>query len=60
MKKHRTKKRRMRRKDTRAQASVLDGPTAARSVADIGKGQTLDDLTVQDFDRVTALRMEQP
>lgn len=50
----------MRRKDTRAQASVLDGPTAARSVADIGKGQTLDDLTVQDFDRVTALRMEQP
>jgi hypothetical protein len=50
------KKHRIGRKTTRALLWTRDQPTVPRSVADIGKGQTLDDLTVQDFDRVTAER----
>jgi hypothetical protein len=47
--------------EKRARTAYLDAARmahvkATRSVADIGKGQTLDDLTVQDFDRVTAER----
>jgi hypothetical protein len=50
------KKHRISRKNTRALRWTRNAPTVPRSVTDIGKGQTLEDLTVQDFDRVTAHR----
>jgi hypothetical protein len=50
------KNHKQRRNSARSHSWVRDQTIAAISVADIGKGQTLDDLTGQDFDRVTAER----
>ena len=44
--------------DARMVADFMEhlDPLHRERATDIGKGKTLDDLTVEDFDRVTALR----